>query len=122
MQTYQSPTKILYKQSKILKFVDHIKLSNFLLVYDFIKGALPSCLNNIFTFQSNVHSYTTRVSVQNQVTLPRARTEQYGIKSIKYQSASSWNNYVNQLANVNMINSSRAVCKHSITKILFDAY
>ena len=119
---YQSPKDILYKQSKILKFSDNVKVLNFLFAYDTIKGTVPSCLNNIFTLQNNVHSYLTRTSVQNQITLPRSHTDQYGIESIKFQTARTWNNYVNKLAKDNVINKSKAFCKYSITKILFDKY
>ena len=87
-----------------------------------MKGTVPSCLNNIFTLQNNIHSYETRASVQNQITLPRSHTDQYGIKSIKFQTASTWNKYVNQLKEEDMINKSKAFCKYSITKILFDKY
>ena len=116
---YQSPKDILYKQSNILKFSDNVKVLNFLFAYDTLKGTVPSCLNNIFTLQNNIHSYLTRASVQNQITLPRSHTDQYGIKSIKFQTASTWNKYVNQLKKED---KSKAFCKYSITRILFDKY
>ena len=90
-------TDDLYKNSKILKLCDHIQLKIFLYVHDFIKGNLPSIFNNTFKLTQNVHNYHTRGSSQHQISLPRVKTQIYGIKSINYQFIHIWNYYVCKL-------------------------
>ena len=119
---YQSPKDILYKESNSLKFSDNVKVLNLLFAYDSLKGTVPSCLKNIFTLQNSIHSYLTRASIQNQITLPRPQIEQFGVKSIEFQTASTWNKLVNELKNEDLINKSRAFCKHLFIKILLDKY
>ena len=119
---YRSPKEILYRQTNILKFADNIQVSNFLFVHDCLNGNIPSCLENTFAKQNNIHSYMTKASIQNQVTLPRSRTEQYGIQSITFQSATTWNKYMQEFSNKNMINKSKSFCKRILTKNLFENY
>ena len=45
---YNSSRGILYKQSEILKFKDHVNLKNFLFVHDCLKRNAPVALNNKF--------------------------------------------------------------------------
>ena len=69
-----------YKSSKILKLKDSIKLQNFLLVHDKLKGQLPNALSNIHQLTCNTHRYNTRVSARQTVILPKVNTMVYGMK------------------------------------------
>ena len=80
MQNCATQVSPIYKVSKILKLSDNIKLCNFLLVFDDVNNKLPPALANIFQMIANSHKYSTRSSVQYNVTIPSARTTVYGIK------------------------------------------
>ena len=58
--SYHSPVDPLYKNSKILKISDVIKLQNFVYIHDSINGNLPSSLINIFEPTKQLHRYNTR--------------------------------------------------------------
>ena len=88
--SYHSPVDPLYKNSKILKICDVIKLQNFVYIHDSINGNLPSSLINIFEPTKQLHIYNTRGASHHQISIPKANTLVYGIRSIKYQSIQFW--------------------------------
>ena len=112
----------LYKQSKILKFFDQVKLLNFLFVHDCLNYNVPLALNNNFKLQGNRHSYMTKASLQNQVSLPKSNTQTYGIKSIMYQSCHIWNSMMDKHANKNLLIKSRNFCKRFIVLNMINDY
>ena len=79
---FRSPMNPLYKTNNILKIVDIVQLQNFLFAHDYFHNELPVTFNTIFIDVGNVHSYETRGSKKHQISLPRARTQAYGINSI----------------------------------------
>ena len=119
---YNGASNPLYKQSKILKFSDHIKLQNFLYVLDNINKKTPIVLQDSFQLVRNTHSYPTRGSYNNKVVIPKANTRIYGIGSIRFQSAQFWNYMVNQFSNLKLNLQSRAACKKKILNYLLEKY
>ena len=93
--SYHSPVDPLYKNSKILKICDVIKLQNFVYIHDSINGNLPSSLINIVEPTKQLHRYNTRGASHHQISIPKANTLVYGIRSIKYQFIQFWNFIVN---------------------------
>ena len=71
--SYNSSTNHLYKESKILKFTDYIKLQNFLLVHDNINKKVPFALQNSFTPAANVHNHHTRGAIHYKMILPKIK-------------------------------------------------
>ena len=112
----------LYLKSKILKLSDHIKLQNFLYVYDSLKCNLPSALNNNYRFIHDIHDYYTRSSFLNQVYLPKTRTKIHGIMSVNFQSGLYWNEIMKLYPNIDFVNKPRSFCKTFITKHLLQSY
>ena len=119
---YNSSRGILYKQSKVLKFKDYVNLKNFLFVHDCLKGNAPTALTNKFELRSNVHLYSTRVSLQHQVSLPKARTQISGIKSISYQSSHIWNQLISRHTEKDLLFRSKDFCKCFIKQELLNSY
>ena len=78
----------LYKNSRIFKLQDIIKIDNCLFVYDQLKGNLPKNFNNFFNHKSNQHRYNTR---RNRVIVPLVKTSTYGSNSITLQAIKHWN-------------------------------
>ena len=58
--SYHRPVDPLYKNSKILKICDVIKLQSFVYIHDSININLPSSLINIFEPTKQLHRYNTR--------------------------------------------------------------
>ena len=57
---FNAPTNELYKNNRILKFKDQIRLQNILLVHDDINRKIPYALQNTFKPLSDTQSYQTR--------------------------------------------------------------
>ena len=112
----------LYHKSNILKISDHIKLQNFLYVHNSLKGYLPLPLKNSFNVAADTYSVNTRGASQYKILLPKARTQNYGINSIQYQSAAYWNIIVSTFPDEKFQLKSRSVCKKIVTKYLIDGY
>ena len=108
---YNDHRNPLYLKSKILKFNDSIKLSNFLFVHDCIGKNIPSSLQNSFKLVSNVHNYNTRKAIQHNMALPKIKTKVFGIMSIKYQSALIWNLLNTEYSSIKFYDKSRSFCK-----------
>ena len=119
---YRDNTAPLYYKSKILKLSDHIKLENFNYVHNSFNGKLPQPLKNYFQLIANTHHFNTRCANKLNITLPKVRTQMYGLNSITYQSAAFWNFIVNILSNKQLYYQSKAVCKKYISKYFFDSY
>ena len=104
-------TNILYKNSKILKFTDQIKVKNFLLVHDSINGQLPYSLRDTFTLTKNNHPIQTRHSAYYTMIQPRIHTVNYGEYSIKFQAVKLWNKIMHKFPEKNLQFKSRIFTK-----------
>ena len=60
----------LFKECKILKLADNVKLQNFLFAYDNLKNTLPSALKDSLNTVDNVHRHETRSFTYKQYELP----------------------------------------------------
>ena len=119
---FRDPSTPLYHKSEILKISDHIKLQNFLFVHNALRGDLPLPLKNSFQIAAETHSLNTRGALQHKLLLPKARTQNYGLNSIKYKSAAFWNYIAGILPDKKFYLQTRNVCKKGITKYLIDTY
>ena len=113
----------LYQKSKILKLTDHVKIQNFIYVHNSLKGNIPEALKNSFQTSDNIFSYNTRApKYQHNMKLPKARTQPYGLNSIKYCSAAQWNVIVNTFPEETFHLQSINVCKRKIIRHFIDGY
>ena len=123
--TFSSPresTNPIYHITNVLKFVDNIKLQNFLYVYDSLNRRLPTVLNNTFEPSNRKHLYPTKFSLQHQIPLFKVNTLAYGLNSIKYKAISFWNNMVKKFPEKKLQNLRRNACKLFVTKYIIDSY
>ena len=79
----------LYKECKILKLIDNVKLQNFLFAYDNLKNNLPSSLKDSLSTGDMVNTWDQKCYLQYKV--PSVRTQIYGVNSIKFKSVNFWN-------------------------------
>ena len=75
----------LYKNNKILKLQDYIKLLNCIFVKDALAGNHIPVFKKVFMKTSETRRHRTRHSLKNTVVLPQAKTENYGKTSAFYQ-------------------------------------
>ena len=87
----QSSVTPLYKECKILKLADNIKLQNFLFAYDNLKNNLPSFLKDSLSSVDSIHIHETRSVSYKHYIVPTVRTQIYRVNSIKFKSVDFWN-------------------------------
>ena len=80
-----------------MKLKETITFSNCLFVYDHIKDLLPQNFNDYFKTADKQHNYNTRGSKNKKVFKPTINTTSYGLNSIKYRAATSWNDFTNHI-------------------------
>ena len=119
---YNTPSNHLYKESKILKFTDGIKLKNFLLVVDNVNNNLPFALQNSFTPAKDIHNYRTRATTFYKMSLPKINKVTYGEYSISYQATKFWNSMVTKFPEEKLHLKSKPFCKTFIICKLLELY
>ena len=110
---FRDSSNALCYKTKVLKLNDCVKIQNFVYVLESIKGNLPTALNNSFELTKNIYEYNTRGSLQYNVSVPKAHTQMYGIKSIKYQSVQFWNHIMKTFPDKQLQAHSKTVCKNT---------
>ena len=88
---FTSPSTPIFSDLKILKLQDLFQLKLLCFVYDCVNKNSPNCFRNFFESVSNVHQYGTRQASKNDIFLTRKNTLQYGIRSVRFSGAKSWN-------------------------------
>ena len=72
----------IYKIKKILKFQDHVHLSNNLFVYNYLNKNLPDAFVDSVNITHSQHNYQTRNTTKHLLNLPQVNTTKYGLNSI----------------------------------------
>ena len=112
----------LYKQDKILKFHDLVKLKNILFIYDFLHNSLPVCFSESFIKLSNIYrSMNTRKANAGCLLVPKRNSSEYGLHSISHQSILTWNSFT-VLLKCNLAELSRSSLKHKMEQHLLQQY
>ena len=91
------PVAELYKNSRILKLSDYIKLLNCMFVRDTLTATQIPAFKNYFKKAKEIHRHNTRHTSKDTVEIPQPTTETYGRYSIHFQAATTWNNMRNSL-------------------------
>ena len=116
------PVTNLYGHLGVLKFEDHIQVSNFLFAHDNITNNLPKSLCGLMSFVKDKHHYLTRNHESCLLNLPSVRTKSYGSESIHYKSIVVWNIFVKTFINQNLAESKRNYCKSLLKKYFIAKY
>ena len=88
---FTSPSTPIFSDLKILKLQDLFQLKLLCFVYDCVNKNSPNWFHNFFESVSNAHQYSTRQASKNDIFLNRKNTLQYGIRSVRFSGAKSWN-------------------------------
>ena len=83
------PVAELYKNSRILKLSDYIKLLNCMFVRDTLTATQILAFKNCFKKTREIHRHNTRHTSKDTVEIPQPITETYGRYSMRFQAATT---------------------------------
>ena len=98
---FNSHTNPLFTDLKILKVDDVIKLNLLKFIYEFKHDLLPSEISNIFEYNTDIHNYNTRSTINQGLFIHVIVSTKYGTKSIKYQGPLLWNDLSKIIPSIN---------------------
>ena len=91
---FHAHTNDMFKDLKIIKVRDIIKMQQLKVVYDFLNNSLPFELMSLFIRSCDIHpNFDLNSSRNNLLYIPRVNTTTYGIKSVRYHCAKLWNDF-----------------------------
>ena len=111
----------LYKNGKILRISDYIKLLNCLFVRVVLTNSSVPPFQNYFIKSENLYQYNTRHAKQNSVILIQWNTDFYSIKSIHHQAATTWNKLRNETSH-EVLQDLQSKTKKFITNKILNSY
>ena len=82
-------SSLLFKELKIIKFLDLVSLHITIFMHKFHNNNLPVAFNNYFTPVNQTYDYNTRLASKSTYSIPKIRTN-YGIFNLRYQGAKVW--------------------------------
>ena len=88
---FTSPSNPIFRDLKILKLNDLFQLKLLSFVYESVNKLSPTCFHTFFKLVEHVHQYGTRQVENYDIFLTRKNTLQYGLRSVRYCSAKTWN-------------------------------
>ena len=86
-----------YHFNKFLKNTNYINFHNFVFVKNVLARHCLGSFQRTFRLANNIHHHSIKHAANNSVILKQSLTQFYGIHSIEYQTASSWNTLQNQV-------------------------
>ena len=108
---YLAHTDPLFYKLKTLKISDLNKIQVAIVMFKFIHRQLPPSFDNMFIFNSFVHSYPTRISGNFHLTNPKLLINH---KSIRHHGPDTWNDLSDNIKSCSAIHSLKATMKRSI--------
>ena len=95
----------IYKEQRILKFQDHVRLLNNIFVYNYLNTNLPETFADTFSLTSSQHNHQTRNATKQMLNIPQVETTKYGLNSIIYKSTRDWNELISKNPNLQEVHS-----------------
>ena len=90
-KSFTSPSTPTFSELKILKLYDLFESKLLTFVYESVNMISPIYFHNFFDTLTSVHQYDTRQAAKGDILIRRKNTLQYGLRSIQYAGAKSWN-------------------------------
>ena len=117
----QNSIKHIYKNHKILKFTDILKVQNYLFMYQVEQNnALATSFPALHS--RDKHNYLTRSATKNLLDVPLPRTNKYGKESVKYQCIRAWNNFKKKFPQIPENKLSNMKIKRILKQDIFDQH
>ena len=109
-----SHTLPIFKSFKLLQLHDIFRIKLLCFVFESINKLNTYCFHNFFLLNSSVHEYFTRQSDRGDIFRNHKNSFQYGLKSIQYMGAKTWNELPDILK--------KSASKFSFKKILKNSF
>ena len=109
---FNSHTNKLFFDNKILKLEDVIKSQILKLVFDFKHKNLPDELSNLFKLNSEINKYCTRNVSNEGLFIPKIKTKNFGLNSLKYAAPTTWNSFLKIDNAINSFKNSQSLNKY----------
>ena len=90
-KSFTSESTPIFSDLKILKLYDLFYLQLLTFVYESVNKISPICFHNFFETLTSVHQYDTRQASKGDIFMTQENTLLYGLRSIRYAGAKSWN-------------------------------
>ena len=88
---FSAPSAPIFLTLRLLKLQDLFEMKLLTFVYEAVNKLSPSCFHEFVDVLSQVHQHDTRQARKGDILLTRKNSLQYGLKSIRYAGAKSWN-------------------------------
>ena len=88
---FSAPSAPIFLTLRLLKLQDLFEMKLLTFVYEAFNKFSPSCFHEFFDVLSQVHQHDTRQARKGDILFTRKNMLQYGLKSIRYAGAKSWN-------------------------------
>lgn len=98
-----------------------IKIQNILFIHDLHSKSLPSVVVSTFDIEFS-HSYNTRANQIGLINHRCERTSTYGLKSIRYQSISSWIEIQRVFPSTQLVSLKKPKLKKCLNKYFISLY
>ena len=92
----------LYKNLKIIKFQDPLRLNNCLFMCQLEQNKKLASTFPGLVYTKEKHNYNTRSARKNLLDIPLCQTFTYGTQSCKYQCIRDWNRFKKQNSTENL--------------------
>ena len=96
-KNYPPPSTPIFSGLKILKLNDLPHLNLLIFVYESLHLIFPAFFHKFFETLTSFHQYDTRQARKGDIFMIRKNTFQYGLRSIRYAGAKSWNDISSSL-------------------------
>ena len=103
---FMTPSDTLFTSLNLMRFEHRVLYFQYLLMFKCMKGMAPSCLNKMFKFRKDLHTYGTRSSSQNKLHSPKCNVESFK-HSFHFLAVSLWNNLEPSCQNIQTLASFR---------------
>ena len=90
-KSFTSESTPIFSDLKILKLYDLFYLKLLTFVCESVNKISPICFHNFFETLTSVHQYNTRQASKGDIFMTQENTLLYGLRSIRYAGAKSWN-------------------------------
>ena len=111
----------IFKDLKVLKLMDNVKINNCLFVHDYLNNLLPICYNNYFSLLSDLRDIATKACELGCLFVPNYRTTKFGLKSFTRKCIDHWN-FFSFKFNTNLKDISRTELKCKLTDYFIQSY
>ena len=107
-----APSSPIFLTLRLPKLQDLFEIKLLTFVYESVNEHSPSCCHEFFYLLTQVHQHDTRQARKGDVLLTCKNTLQYGLKSIRYAGAKSWNSIPHVIKQASTVMSLR--CRHKL--------